>query len=302
MSNIVQMNKHIKTMYDVSDVKLGYDYWYFKLFNILLDMFSYENIPAGLSARELELNLMMTGHACVIPCNDGTLFTPLTNLFGYDQYYNPTYAVFANPVIISTKQYEIGKDCEVVYNNSLKDSLYYIKSDSGLNTFVCRYARQLADVESTLNIYTVNSRLTSYPVSTDGSVTESIKMFFKNLVAGKRGIITDDTIIEKFRNIDINRSSIKDGVNEWLIARDKILEQFFREIGVQMYNPKKAQVTDDEVESNTQLLVISKDDMLNARKEGYEKVNDMFGCNIKVSINPNFDVNSFNKGGMNNEA
>ena len=127
-------------------------------------------------------------------------------------------------------------------------------------------------------------------------------MFFKNLVAGKRGIITDDTIIEKFRNIDINRSSIKDGVNEWLIARDKILEQFFREIGVQMYNPKKAQVTDDEVESNTQLLVISKDDMLNARKEGYEKVNDMFGCNIQVSINPNFDVNSFNKGGMNNEA
>lgn len=300
--NIIEMNKNIKTMYDVSNVKVGYDYWYFKLFNVLLNMFEYDGIPKGLTARDLELNLLMTGHACVIPLKDGTLFCPLTNLFGFDQYYNPTWAVFANPVVIDTHKYIIGVDCEVVYNNSLKDSLYYVKADSGLHTFVCRYARQLADIESTLNIYTVNSRLTSYPVSTDNSVTESIRAFFKNLTAGKRGIITDDAIIEKFRNIDINRSSIRDGVNDWLIARDKIIEQFFREVGVQMYNPKKAQVTDDEVESNTQLLVISKDDMLTARQEGYEKINNMFGTSISVKINPKFDAGNYGKEGVKNEA
>lgn len=299
--NIVEMNKYIKSMYDVSNVKTGYEYWYFKLINILLNLFSYEGVPEGLTSRDLELNLILTGHVGVIAKRDGSLFAPSpSNLFGYDEYYNPTWMVFANPVVIDTKQYTIGKDCEVVYNNSLKDSLYYIKADGGLNTFVSRYARQLADIECTINIYAVNSRLSSYPVSTDNSVTESLKAFFKNLTMGKRGIITDDTIIEKFRNVDINRSSIKDGVNDWLIARDKILEQFFREIGVQMYNPKKAQVTDDEVESNTQLLLISKDDMLNARNEGFEKVNDMFGCNIKVSINPKFDASMF--GGGYNEA
>jgi hypothetical protein len=301
MMNIQKMNEYIKHLYDVSDVKLGFNYWYFKLFNVLLDIFEYDDMPSGISQREIELNLMMTGHAVVLPKKDGTLFTPLTSLFGYDEYYQPTTAVFANPVVTTAKEYKIGTDCEIIYNNKLKDSLYYIHADSGLATFVSRYARQLADIESTLNIYAVNSRLTSYPVTTDGSVTESLKAFFKNLVMGKRAIITDDTIIEKFRNVDINRAAIRDGINEWLIARDKILEQFYRDLGVQMYNPKKAQVTDDEVESNTQLLLISTDDMLRERKEGIERVNNMFGTSISVSINPLYKTTNF-VGGEKNEA
>jgi hypothetical protein len=301
MMNIQKMNEYIKHLYDVSDVKLGFNYWYFKLFNVLLDIFEYDDMPSGISQREIELNLMMTGHAVVLPKKDGTLFTPLTSLFGYDEYYQPTTAVFANPVVTTAKEYKIGTDCEIIYNNKLKDSLYYIHADSGLATFVSRYARQLADIESTLNIYAVNSRLTSYPVTTDGSVTESLKAFFKNLVMGKRAIITDDTIIEKFRNVDINRAAIRDGINEWLIARDKILEQFYRDLGVQMYNPKKAQVTDDEVESNTQLLLISTDDMVRERKEGIERVNNMFGTSISVSINPLYKTTNF-VGGEKNEA
>ena len=288
--NIVKMQKDFDTLYDVADVKLGYNYWYFKLFNVLLDLFEYDNLPTGLPQREIELNLLMTGHAVVLSKKDGGLFTPLTSLYDFDEYYQPTRAVFANPVVKSALSYTIGTDCEIIYNNKLQDSLYYIKADGGLNTFVKRYARQLADVESTLNIYTVNARLTSYPVANDGNVMESLKLFFKKLTLGKRAIISDNSIIEEFRNVDINRSNIGDGVNDWLIARDKILEQFYRDLGVKMYNPKKAQVTDDEVESNTQLLMISTDDMLKEREAGIERVNDMFGTNISVRLNPKYNI------------
>lgn len=288
--NIIKMQKDFDTLYDVADVKLGYNYWYFKLFNILLDLFEYDNLPQGLPQREIELNLLMTGHAVVLSKKDGGLFTPMTSLYDFDEYYQPTRAVFANPVVKSALSYTIGKDCEIIYNNKLQDSLYYIKADGGLNTFVKRYARQLADVESTLNIYTVNARLTSYPVANDGNVMESLKLFFKKLTLGKRAIISDNSIIEEFRNVDINRSNIGDGVNDWLIARDKILEQFYRDLGVKMYNPKKAQVTDDEVESNTQLLLISTDDMLKEREAGIERVNDMFGTNIVVRLNPKYNI------------
>ena len=288
--NILRMKKYIENLYDVSDIKTGFDYWYFKLFNILLDMFEYKNMPTGLNKREIELNLMMTGHAVVVAKNDGTLFTPLANLYGYDEYYQPDRAVFANVVVRSTKQLKIGVDCEVIYNNSLKDSFYYIKTDSGLDTFVKRYARQLADIESTANIYAVNSRLTSIPVSNDENVIQSIKLFFDKLAIGKRSIVADNNIVEKFRSVDINRTGIKDGINDWLLARDKILEQFYRDLGVNMYQPKKAQVTDDEVDANDQMLLISTDDMLKSRKEGLEKVNNMFGTDIQVRLNPKFDV------------
>ena len=288
--NIIKMQKDFDSLYDVADVKTGYQYWYFKLINILLDMFTWKNLPEGLSSREIELNLIMTGHAVILPKKDGTLFTPLTSLYGYDEYYQPTHAVFANPVVVQAHQYEIGKECSVIYNNKLKDSLYYIKSDGGLNTFVKRYARLLADIESTIDIYSVNARLTSFPVANDGNVMESLKLFFKKLALGKRAIISDNSIIEEFRNVDINRSNIKDGLNDLLIARDKVLEQYFREIGVKMYNSKKAQVTDDEVDANTQLLLISKDDMQDARDEGADMTNDLFGTNIIPELNPKFDI------------
>jgi hypothetical protein len=67
----------------------------------------------------------------------------------------------------------------------------------------------------------------------------------------------------------------------------------FRDLGIKMYNPKKAQVNEMEVESNDQLLLVSLDDMLKARIEGVEAVNDMFGYSIDVSINPRFNVDNF---------
>ena len=140
----------------------------------------------------------------------------------------------------------------------------------------------------------VNSRLVSIPVTNDNAVKESLLLFFKNLVLGKRSIVSDSTIVEKFRNIDINRSNVKDGIQDWLIARDKILEQFYRDLGVRMNQQKKAQVNTEEVESNDQLLLISSDDMLREREEGVERVNALFGTDIRVKLNPLFDVKLVN--------
>lgn len=300
------LNKKVASMYDVADVKTSYDYWFFKILNLLLQMFDYEGLPESIPQREIELNLLLTGHSIIVALRDGTLFAPLSSIYGQDRYYQPTNAVFANPVIDYDFEWTIGKDCEIIYNSSLKDSMWYLRTDHGLLTFISRYARQLADVESTFNIYCVNQRLTAVPVTEDQNVAKSIKEFFKSLVSGKREIITDSNMIESFRNVDIiGRSTVKDGANDWLVARDKILEQLYRDIGIRMYNPKRAQVTESELESNDQLLLISLDDMLKSRQEGIERVNEMFGTDIRVSINEKFDIikvqNNYNQGGFNNE-
>lgn len=287
--DVLKLTKEMKMLYSVSDVPDGFRYWFFKLLNVVMDMFEYEGLPKSLPAREIELNLLMTGHAMIVPVNDG-LFCPISSISGVDRYYQPTWGVFANPVFRSGKKWILGEDCEVIYNNSLQDSIFYVKSDSGLYTFLSRYARQLADIESSINIYIVNTRATSMPVTDDNSVVESIKLFFKKLAKGERAIITDNNIIQKFRSVDINPHPIKDGINDLLIARDKILEQFYRDIGIRMYQPKKAQVTESELESNDQLLLINSDDMLKARQEGLERVNNMYGTDISVKLNKKFDV------------
>ena len=280
--------KKIEKIYDVANVVDGFYYWYWKLFNFCLTIFEYENLPPSLPAREIESNLLMTGHCVVFP-HGAELITCNTNIYGFDVYYNPTDALYANPSIAS-KKLSIGQNCEIIYNNSLKDNVLYIKSDGSMMSFIKRYARLLSDVESTIDIYMVNSRLTSFPVASSDSVMQNLKQFFRKLKLGQRGIISDDSIIQQFRSVDINRVNVHDGINEWLIARDKILEMFFRDIGVKFYNPKKAQVSEDELQVNNQMLIISLDDMLKERKMGIDRVNKMYATNIKVDISESFKI------------
>lgn len=281
--------KNIDKLYDVADVNTGFKYWFWKLLNICISMFDYENLPPMLPQREIESNLILTNHCVVFQDEKNQLITASTNVYGFDVYYNPTDAVYANPML-KFKKLTIGMNCEIIYNNNLKDNINYIPSDGGLKSFIFRYSRMLADIESTINIYTVNSRLTSYPVASNDKVMQSIKSFFRQVKSGRNAVISDDAIIQEFRNVDINRASMKDGINDLLIARDKILEQFYRDIGVRMYNPKKAQVTEDEIEVNNQLLLISKDDMLKQREDGVNRINNMFGTSITVKINDRFLV------------
>lgn len=281
--------QNIDKLYDVADVKNGFRYWFWKLLNICISMFEYSNLPPMLPQREIELNLILTNHCVVFQDRLNQLITASTNIYGYDVYYNPTDAVYANPNL-DYKKLSIGLNCEIIYNNNLKDNVNYIPSDGSLKTFIFRYARMLADIESTINIYTVNARLTSYPVASNDKIANSLKSFFRKIKSGKQAVVSDDAIIESFRNVDINRTGVSDSINDWLVARDKILEMFYRDIGVKMYNPKRAQVNSEEVEANDQLLLISKEDMLKERKEGLERVNDMFGTNITVKISDRFNI------------
>ena len=288
-------------MYEVKNVENGYWYWFWKLFNIVVDMFDYDNLPEELTKENIENNLILLGHCSFIRKRDGKLFTPFSRVFDFDEYYQPTKMVYANPKIIDYKTYLIGNTCEVIYNTSMKYRVWNLKTDSGLYTFIGRYARMLADIESTADIYIVNMRETSYPTADGEPVANSIKAFFDKLALGERAIISDNAIINKFRTVDMGRANPKDGINDLLMARDKVLEMFFRDIGVKMYNPKKAQVNEEELQVNDQLLLISLDDMLKARVEGLEKVNKMFGTDIKVRLNSRFDVENYREEAVNNE-
>lgn len=291
-TNKIRLKDQLKNLYSVNDVENGYNYWFNKLLGFCLGMFDYDGLPDTLPKREIELNLLLTGH-CVIFEKDGNLYTQPTSVFANEKsvYYYPTKAVYANPVL-NTQTLEIGVNAEIVYNNSLQDNIFYLPSDGGLRTFIQRYARQLADIESTFNIYCVNMRLVSFPTAGNDVVKNSLQRFIDKLVLGFRSIISDNSIIEQFRNVDVVRGNIKDGLNEILMARDKCLEMFLRDIGVRMYNPKKAQVNEEEIESNDQLLIISTKDMEETRISGFERVNNHWGRNIAPRLSESFKIDS----------
>lgn len=291
------LKENLEAMYDTADVTCGFNYWFNKLLGIMLGMFKYSGLPESLKRRELELNLLLTNHAVVFE-RKGKLVTTNTSITGYDSNYYPTEAVYSQPKLGSGRLM-IGKDCEIIYNNYLMDNIFYLQSDGSMYTFIARYARQLADIESTASIYAVNMRASGFPTASTDTVIRSLKDFFTSLALGKRAVISDSSILQEFRTEALSQA-VHDGINDWLTARDKILEQYMRDIGVKWNNQKRAQQSEEEVEADTQLLVIDTKAMLACRQEGIEKVNKMYGTNIAVELAPEFDREKY-VGGNTNE-
>ena len=295
MSKARQLKNDLLMLYDVADVKTGFEYWFFKLLNYCLGMFEYDGLPKSLPQREIELNLILTGHA-VIFANKGELVCIRSELYGYNEYYSPTNAVYGN-VKIKSKDLKIGDNCEVIFNNYIRGNVLDVQLvDSGLRTFICRYARLLSDIESTIDIRLVNSRQTSYSVATSNQMAEQLKNLNRELEAGHKSIITDNPFVEAFRTIDVAEKKDTEKINDLLIARDKILSMFFREIGIKFeQEQKRAQLTEDEVTADEQLLLINPYTMLEEREAGIERVNNIFGTDISVKLNPNFDRTTYIK-------
>lgn len=289
-----RINKRMTTLYDVADVETGFSYWFWKLLNICLDIFSYEGLPDSLPQREIESNLLLTGHCMIFPYK-GEIVTTVSSIYGFNKYYQPTKFTYAQAVLGSRSNLNID-DYAIIYNSSLKDNVLNLPCDNSMLTFIQRYARQLADIESTINIYMVNMRNTSIPVATDDQTKGSLRKFFEKLALGKREIVVDKPIIDTFRNVEISRKITNDTLTDLLQCRDKILEMFYRDIGVKFRNNKRGNMTESEVESDTQVLLISLDDMLYQRNHDLEEnVNKRYGINASVTINPRFDVTTITK-------
>lgn len=281
----MKLKTKLKRMYEVSDVENNYYYWFNKILNLLLTMFDYKGINSEL-AREIELNLILTGHATIFKKNND-LQCVQTNLYDFNKFLNSNKSLYANPILKSGKLTD-GVDSVIVYNDNIWDKYLGVQGDAGLLTFIQHYARQLADISASINIYMVNTRLTSYPVANTEGTKQNIIDFFNNLIIGKRAVITDDKVLNSFKSVDIVSHRSSDNLMGLLDSRDRILEMLYRDIGLKLNRPKRAQMNEEEVNIDNNLLLVNTSDMLNNRKEGIEKVNKMFNTNIEVNLNDYF--------------
>lgn len=288
----MKLKNKLKIMYDVADVETNYFYWFNKLLNLVLSMFEYSGKVLNNKeitkefAREIELNLILTGHATIFK-KLNELQCIQTNLYGFNKFLNTNESVYANP-ILKGGSLKNGVDSVNIYNDNIYDKYLGIQGDSGLLTFLQHYARQLADISSSINIYMVNTRETSYPVAQSEGVKQSIIDFFNKLALGKRAVITDDKVLNAFKSIDIANNKSSDNIITLLDARDRILEMFYRDIGLKLNRPKRAQVNSEEVNVDNRLLLVNTSDMLKNRLDGIKRVNDMFGTSLNVKLNDLF--------------
>ena len=194
-------------------------------------------------------------------------------------YNYPTELIVTNPVIGSSR-HTIGSTAAVIYGDS---NCYILRQSTALQT-ICKYARLLAETTSTIAIMCRNARTPVWAVAQDEQTRQSVKNYFDKLSEGESEIIcTNNAIFDTFKGIPATAPNSTSIVEEW-DALERCLRGFYRDYGIRYIEDKRERLIQDELSAQDEVLFTNILDMYENRKEGIEKVNQLFGTNIKVTI------------------
>ena len=248
-------------------------------------MFQYHNLPDSIPSREIELLLQTNGFGVFIEV-EGKYYIVNGGLGGEPDVYNmPTEAVISIPALKLNKTYKINEDCIVIPN----DSMYL-----GLLPMYSKYCTLMNENEMTMLLATVNKRIQHLLSANDDNTIESAKKFLEKVFDGEIGVIGESKLFESLK-VNTTSSTSQVSMKDLFEYEQYLKASMYNEIGLSAnFNMKRERLSSSEVEANTDNLYPLVDDMLNSRRKGLEKVNEMFGLDIQVEFNSSWDYRLFN--------
>ena len=243
-------------------------------------MFEYKNLPETIPQKELELLLQCNGFAIFTKIN-GEFYVVNGGLGGEgDVYNNPTIATVSIPCLNYNANLTIDTDCVIIPNDTLL---------IGLLPMYEKYCTLMTENEITMFLADVNKRIQTLLSANDDNTVASAKKYLDDILNGKIGVIAEQRL---FDSLKVNNATQTNSVSLTdLFEYEQYLKaSMYNEIGLSAnYNMKRERLTSAEVETNTDNLYPLVDDMLNNRRKALEKINEMYGLNIKVEFNSSWD-------------
>ena len=254
----------------------------------LQSMFKYEGLPDSIPAKWLENYLLVNGFTVFIKDDaDGLICTYAGVGADPDVYFIPTKAIVSNPYLkdkSAAREYTRDVDCVVMYNDT------YCQ---GLLPMLKKYCAQMVEIDVSFYLNTVMSRGTAVLSATDDNTKASAELWLKHIKEGKLGVIGESNFTLADRDLTVNQLTGTDGTLTNLIeAMQYVKASLYNDLGLQAnYNMKREAINSGESQLTEDQLHPLIDNMLKERQEGLDRVNKMFGTNIKVSFNSAWEIN-----------
>lgn len=256
--------------------------WYFKRYLIqkIISVFKFEGIPETWAKDYFLYTLFVFGYCAVINTNKYGVIPQHCTLSGYNIFYRPNRAIIANPLFKKTIEAQIGKDCELIR---------MAPDWCGVWDIVEYYADLMALTSETVAVNLINSKFSYVFAAEDKASAESLKKLYDQIASGEPAAFADKKLFTD--DGDPSWYLFVQNLKQNYIAGDlledlaKIDSRFNTEIGIPNVNIAKASgVGEAEVMANN-IDTHSKAALwLETIKDSLEKVNDMFGLNITVSM------------------
>lgn len=265
---------------------LVYNFYYDWLKLIAMNVFRWEDVPKSVDVRYLELTLFERGLAVYF--NDvvlGNLTLPV-NLSGtFD-----VYGVPKNYYAFSQTAY---KNTELDSTNSVLIWNNYLRNATELTVQI--FAGKLAKIDRTIDV-NIDAQKTPLIVNCTESQRATMQIIQNNYMTNESFIWTDSALDGR-NTIQVMKTESPFVADKLEVLKHNIFNDFLSVIGVEnSNNDKKERLVADEVSSNYGIVEVDRNISLNTRQLAVDKINEMFGTDIKVSFNS--DVQTLVNQGM----
>lgn len=288
-----------KTYFDESAIMNNRTYVQYvnRLTELAISMFEWSGLPESVDSRYIELHLFSNG--CMVYFDDEVM----GNLC-LDCTYNGGLDVYGYPILRRAYSSYNG------YNRLLKNSnsviiwnnLLHIPSEADIRA----YARRLWMLD---RIIDVNANAQKTPILVQGNEKQRLSLvnLYKEYDGNAPVIFGDSSLnTEGLKSISTGAPYVADRIYE---LKTQIWNEALTYLGISNINiQKKERLITDEVTRNQGGTVASRYSRLEARRQAVERINDMFGTNIKVNyredyqeIEPENVINNIDDGGDGDE-
>lgn len=248
---------------------------------MLQKMFKYKGLPETIPQRMLEMFLQTNGNVFITDKYDGNLYAYTGGLGGErDEYYRPTKYTVANPYQEYSAVLDVDVDGILIRNDSMGASILPLLG---------KWNTLLLETELTMYIADINMRMSELISSTDESTKKAGDKYIKDIIDGKLSVILDESLVNSL-------TKHSEHGNTHYLTDLKELYQFIKGTKYSLLglsstlNMKRERLNTAEVELDVDTLLPYVDDMLESRRDGIQKVNDMFGTNISVELSSAWGV------------
>lgn len=244
----------------------------------LISVYQWENIPDHWAENYFQYVLFAYGHVGIINTDKYGVIPQECGLGGFNVFYQPRFITVANPLLSGLKQPVIGESCEVI--KMMPD--YGSPMD-----IISTYADLMALCLETAGTNLLNSKLAYVFTAGSKGMAESFKKLYDQIASGEPAAFIDKDLYNEdgSRNWDAFTQNLGQNyiVDRVLDDMKKIEDRFNTDIGIPNANTQKRErLITDEVNANNVDTYSKAGLWLETMQRDVEKVNAMFGLNLKV--------------------
>lgn len=293
--------------YDVFNIKskcadkdIFFNAYLQELSNKVTTMFEFENLPESVDENFFKLMLVLTGQCALYSVKEWQTTKGIENWNGNkwtavrgersgepNVYYIPRGYVIANPAIGSETIPDTATNPYI--------TIFYLTpfdectmQGCGLSGLIMRTAHKLADIDVSIRTAVKNSRVVAFWECDSDTQKKRLDESLTKMRNGE-DVFAVKTGYESTMKINpyLSGANLPETIRELVELRQYILANFYHALGINSnYNLKRAQISNKEVETNDDILIVNTYEILSQLKRGCEEFNAKTGMSISVDYSP----------------